>query len=147
MYTKLTDSSIQNKLGFRVSFHFSMHFSSPFLLQALFTNAGIHSLAQPQLTAVEPFFCHIATPCGIIHWLDMPNSIPLQLVSLPQPLEKNLEIMPVATVPARFPVLNAVPARFDAWLNLSHLEKASVFVMVNTSAMTSRKSAFLYTPL
>jgi hypothetical protein len=64
------------------------------------------------------------------------------MASLPQPLEKNLEIMPVATVPARFPVLNAVPARFDAWLNLSHLEKASVFVMVNTSAMTTRNQHF-----
>jgi len=46
--------------------------------------------------------------------------------------------MPVATVPARFPVENAVPARFDAWLNLSHLENASVFVMVNTSAITRK---------
>lgn len=147
MYTKLTDSSIQNKLGFRVSFHFSMHvlIFSP-LASTLYQCRDPLSCSTP-INSRRTFLLHIATPCGIIHWLGMPNFIPLQLASLPQPLEKNLEIMPVATVPARFPVLNAVPARFDAWLNLSHLEKASVFVMVNTSAMTSRKSASLYTPL
>lgn len=48
---------------------------------------------------------------------------------------KNLDTMPEATVPARLPVEKADPARFDAWLNLSHLEKASVFVIVKIRAI------------
>ena len=44
--------------------------------------------------------------------------------------------MLLARLPARFVLLNALPARFDAWLNLSHREKASVFMMVRTRAMT-----------
>lgn len=30
----------------------------------------------------------------------------------------------------------ALPAMLDAWLNLSHREKARVFIMVSTRAMT-----------
>jgi hypothetical protein len=37
----------------------------------------------------------------------------------------------------------AFEAKPLAWLNLSHLEKASVFVMVRTSAMTANMLAFL----
>lgn len=44
--------------------------------------------------------------------------------------------MLVAMLPARLPPPKAEPARFDAWLNLSHLEKARVFMMVKTRAMT-----------
>lgn len=55
---------------------------------------------------------------------------------------KNLETMPDATVPARLLVDSADPARFDAWPNLSHLEKASVFVIVKTNAMTIEKLVF-----
>lgn len=33
------------------------------------------------------------------------------------------------------PPLNALPARLDAWLNLSHLENATVFVIVNINAI------------
>jgi len=43
---------------------------------------------------------------------------------------------PPATFLARLPEPNAVEARFDAWLNLSHREKATVFVMVRTRAIT-----------
>lgn len=41
-----------------------------------------------------------------------------------------------ARFPARLPPENAEPARFEAWLNLSQREKASVFIIVSTSAMT-----------
>lgn len=44
--------------------------------------------------------------------------------------------MLLAMLPAKFPVLKAEPARFEAWLNLSQREKASVFMTVRTSAMT-----------
>jgi len=50
--------------------------------------------------------------------------------------EKNLPIMPPATFRARPPVFNALPAKFDAWPNLSHLENASVFVTVKLNAIT-----------
>lgn len=39
-------------------------------------------------------------------------------------------------LPARLPPLKALPAMFEAWLNLSHREKARVFIMVRTRAMT-----------
>lgn len=45
--------------------------------------------------------------------------------------------MLVAMLPARLPLPKAEPARFDAWLNLSHREKARVFMMVKTRAMTN----------
>jgi hypothetical protein len=35
------------------------------------------------------------------------------------------------------PPLKALPAMFEAWLNLSHREKARVFIMVRTRAMTT----------
>jgi hypothetical protein len=50
--------------------------------------------------------------------------------------EKNLPIIPPATFLARPPVFNALPAKFDACPNLSHLENASVFVTVKLNAMT-----------
>lgn len=45
--------------------------------------------------------------------------------------------MLVAMLPAMLPVLKAEPAMLEAWLNLSHREKASVFMTVKTRAMTS----------
>lgn len=44
--------------------------------------------------------------------------------------------MPLAMLPARPPEYRALPAMLDAWLNLSHLEKAMAFMMVRTKAMT-----------
>lgn len=41
-----------------------------------------------------------------------------------------------ATACANPPVLIALLAKLVAWLNLSHLEKARVLVMVRTSAIT-----------
>lgn len=55
-------------------------------------------------------------------------------------LEKNLPIILLAMLPARLVPLNALPARLEAWLNLSHREKASVLVIVKTSAMAERES-------
>ena len=43
--------------------------------------------------------------------------------------------MLLAMLPAMLPELNAVPAMLEAWLNLSHLEKASELVMVRTNAI------------
>lgn len=45
--------------------------------------------------------------------------------------------MLVARVPARFVVPKALPARLEAWLNLSQREKASVFMTVRTRAMAA----------
>lgn len=68
----------------------------------------------------------------IVHsGLALPSQAPIN-----QLLLKSLEIMPEAIVPARPPVDSAEPAKFDAWPNLSHLEKASVFVTVKLSAIT-----------
>ncbi len=53
--------------------------------------------------------------------------------------EKNLPTMLLAMFPAMLLLLKAVPARFDAWLNLSHREKARVLVMVKTSAIARRR--------
>lgn len=50
----------------------------------------------------------------------------------------------VAMLPAKFPVPNALPAKFEAWPNLSHLEKASVFIMVRTKAMTRYMLVYNY---
>ncbi len=58
-------------------------------------------------------------------------------------LEKNLPTMLLAMLPARFPPLKALPAMFDAWLNLSHREKASELVMVKTRAMARRNESRL----
>lgn len=41
-----------------------------------------------------------------------------------------------AMFPARLPPEKAEPAMFEAWLNLSQREKARVFIIVSTSAMT-----------
>ena len=46
--------------------------------------------------------------------------------------------IPPARLLAMPPEYMAVDARFDAWLNLSHLENASVFVIVRTNAMAAR---------
>lgn len=43
--------------------------------------------------------------------------------------------MLLARLVAMLPELKALPAKLDAWLNLSHLEKARVFVIVRTSAI------------
>lgn len=51
-------------------------------------------------------------------------------------LVKNLLTIPPATFRAMLPVENAFPARFEACPNLSHLEKARVFVMVRPRATT-----------
>lgn len=42
----------------------------------------------------------------------------------------------LAMLPARLLVPKALPARLEAWLNLSQREKARVFIMVRTRAMT-----------
>lgn len=52
---------------------------------------------------------------------------------------KSLLNTPPATLLAKPPPYMALDAKFEAWLNLSHLEKASVFVIVRTSAMTNLK--------
>lgn len=44
--------------------------------------------------------------------------------------------MLLAMLPARLLVPKALPARLEAWLNLSQREKARVFIMVRTRAMT-----------
>src|SRR3569833_1273812 len=49
--------------------------------------------------------------------------------------EKNRPIMPVAMVPARLLEYRALPAKLEAWLNLSQREKARELVMVSTRAM------------
>lgn len=55
----------------------------------------------------------------------------------PTPLyrEKSLPNTPPATLLANPPPYMALDAIFDAWLNLSQRENASVFVMVRTRAM------------
>lgn len=40
-------------------------------------------------------------------------------------------------LPARLPELKALPAIFDAWLNLSHRENARLLVTVKTSAIAT----------
>lgn len=47
--------------------------------------------------------------------------------------------MLLAMLPARLLVLNALPAIFEAWLNLSQRENASVFMMVRTRAITIKQ--------
>lgn len=47
--------------------------------------------------------------------------------------------IPVAIVPAQLLEPKAEDAMFDAWLNLSQREKATVFVMVRISAMTGNR--------
>jgi hypothetical protein len=49
---------------------------------------------------------------------------------------KNLPSNPLVTLLAIPPVSRALPAIFDAWPNLSHLEKASVLVIVKDKAIT-----------
>lgn len=49
---------------------------------------------------------------------------------------KNLPITPPATVLAILPEYRALPAKFEACPNLSHLENAKVFVIVRLKAMT-----------
>ena len=51
--------------------------------------------------------------------------------------EKNRPIIPPATFLAILPEYRALPARFDACPNLSHLEKAKVFVIVRLKAITT----------
>jgi hypothetical protein len=55
--------------------------------------------------------------------------------SISQPLEKNLPARLLAMFPAKPPEYSALPARFDAWLNLSHLENARLLVIVRASAI------------
>lgn len=45
--------------------------------------------------------------------------------------------MPLAILPASPDVEKALPAMLDAWLNLSHREKASELVMVRAIAIAS----------
>jgi hypothetical protein len=77
---------------------------------------------------------------GIIHFLSLqfPHPVPC-LYQRP----KNLPIIPPATFLAIPLVFNALPAKFDACPNLSHLEKASVLVIVKLNAMTKTLSATL----
>ncbi len=48
--------------------------------------------------------------------------------------------MLVAMLPAMLLLLKADPARFDAWLNLSHREKARVLVIVKTRAIAREEA-------
>lgn len=50
--------------------------------------------------------------------------------------ENQRPTMLLAMLPARLLVPKALPARLEAWLNLSQREKARVFIMVRTRAMT-----------
>jgi hypothetical protein len=52
------------------------------------------------------------------------------------PLEKNRDISAPPTFLAREPEYSPLSTNPLAWLNLSHLENASVFVIVRTSAIT-----------
>jgi len=52
--------------------------------------------------------------------------------------------MPRATDCAKPPELRALEAKLVAWLNLSHLEKATVFVMVRTRAMAVTVGQLLF---
>ena len=51
----------------------------------------------------------------------------------------NLPIILVAMLPARLPEDNALPAMFEAWLNLSQRENARELVTVRTSAIATGK--------
>lgn len=51
-----------------------------------------------------------------------------------------LPTMPLAMFPASPVVEKAVPAMLDAWLNLSHREKAKELVMVKTIAIAIMKN-------
>lgn len=59
----------------------------------------------------------------------------------PRPNVKSRLAMLLAMLPARLPEYSALPARFDAWLNLSHREKARVLVMVRMRAIAARSLA------
>jgi hypothetical protein len=59
----------------------------------------------------------------------------------------NLLRRPVVIVLARPPEFRALDARLVAWLNLSHLEKAIVLVVVSTRAMAEILLAVFYQPL
>lgn len=49
--------------------------------------------------------------------------------------------MLLAMLPARLPPERALPAKLDAWLNLSHREKARVFIIVRISAIAAASLA------
>jgi len=73
---------------------------------------------------------------GIIHHPSLPFARRGRPLCYQRP--KNLPIIPPATFLAIPLVFSALPAKFDACPNLSHLEKASVFVIVKLNAMTTR---------
>lgn len=58
------------------------------------------------------------------------------MLTIDQLRENQLLTMLVAMLPARLLVPKALPARLEALLNLSQREKARVFMMVRTRAMT-----------
>lgn len=51
--------------------------------------------------------------------------------------------MLLARLPARLPEYRALPARFEAWLNLSQREKARLFVIVRVRAMAIKTKDLL----
>lgn len=55
--------------------------------------------------------------------------------------------IPPAIFLANPPEYNALDAKFDAWLNLSHLENATVLVIVRISAMTVDSSSSAVAPV
>ena len=61
-------------------------------------------------------------------------------------LPKILPTILLAMFPARPEEPNALPARFEAWLNLSHREKARLLVMVKTRAIASIHNTVSHTP-
>lgn len=56
---------------------------------------------------------------------------------------KNLPTMPLAMLPASPDVEKAFPAMLEAWLNLSHREKANELVMVRAIAIAVGKAEVL----
>lgn len=66
--------------------------------------------------------------------------------SSPHPRENHRPAKFVAILPAKFVVPSALPAKLEAWLNLSQREKASVFIMVRTRAMTGDQVSIVLLP-
>ena len=109
---------------------------------------NIRSIFNDRNRIIQIFFLHmgILSP-HVIYILyeqsmisQTPSSFPYKLSKLPlnQLLLANIRLnIPPAKLLAIPPEYMALEARLDAWLNLSHREKARVFVIVRTSAMTA----------
>lgn len=88
-----------------------------------FSSHSIHSVIWiPQASSSKPpfrayFSFSVVTFPNSLHLKNLPTILPASPLAIPLPL-------------------NALPAHPLAWLNLSHLENATVFVMVRTNAIT-----------